>query len=165
MNDYKIAFRAACADLGAVSTLLGFESYPGIDQILKAITNLIVESRPAPEATPESAEKKEHRPGCEALGGYGHGIGPCDCGADAAPQPASEQQAASGLSDDALECLEDVVSHHESIMSSLAAMRNSAMNRGDSEASSRWVSEIEAVRRMKSQAERALLVAKGNGHA
>lgn len=24
----------------------------------------------------------EHKPGCEALGGYGHGVGPCHCGAD-----------------------------------------------------------------------------------
>ncbi|MEJ5149004.1 hypothetical protein [Comamonas sp. MYb396] len=24
-------------------------------------------------------DKKEHIPGCEALGGYGHGIGPCSC--------------------------------------------------------------------------------------
>ncbi|MDR5839371.1 hypothetical protein [Caballeronia sp. LZ034LL] len=31
------------------------------------------------EATPI-----EHRQGCSALGGYGHGVGPCDCGA--APQ-------------------------------------------------------------------------------
>jgi len=23
----------------------------------------------------------EHKPGCEALGGYGHGTGPCSCGA------------------------------------------------------------------------------------
>lgn len=24
----------------------------------------------------------DHKPGCEALGGYGHGVGPCTCGAD-----------------------------------------------------------------------------------
>lgn len=32
-----------------------------------------------------------HKPGCEALGGYGHGVGPCTCGADtpsAAPSDA-----------------------------------------------------------------------------
>lgn len=25
--------------------------------------------------------QREHKPGCEALGGYGHGVGPCTCGA------------------------------------------------------------------------------------
>lgn len=36
------AFREACADLGAVSALLGFEEYPGVDALLRAITELQV---------------------------------------------------------------------------------------------------------------------------
>jgi hypothetical protein len=36
------------------------------------------------------AEKQavEHRPGCDALGGYGHGVGACNCGADEAKKQA-----------------------------------------------------------------------------
>lgn len=29
----------------------------------------------------------DHKPGCEALGGYGQGAGPCGCGADAQTRP------------------------------------------------------------------------------
>ena len=40
-NDYRIAFKAACADLGAISALLGFEAYPGVDALLRSITELL----------------------------------------------------------------------------------------------------------------------------
>lgn len=40
MSNYKAAFEAASADLSAIMSLLGFTSYPGIDPILRAITNL-----------------------------------------------------------------------------------------------------------------------------
>jgi len=38
------------------------------------------------------ARPVQHKPGCDALGGYGHGIGPCQCGA-APPQPAPQGDA------------------------------------------------------------------------
>jgi hypothetical protein len=34
-----------------------------------------------------AGEAGEHRQGCEALGGYGHGVGPCTCGAVPSPAP------------------------------------------------------------------------------
>ena len=40
--DYEGAFRAASADMGAVITLLGFDSHPGIDSVLRRITELIL---------------------------------------------------------------------------------------------------------------------------
>lgn len=40
-----------------------------------------------------SPEALEHRPGCDALGGYGHGVGPCDCGATPPSAPQCEQEA------------------------------------------------------------------------
>ena len=42
MPNYKAAFEAASADLSAIMSLLGFTSYPGIDPMLRAITNLIL---------------------------------------------------------------------------------------------------------------------------
>ena len=47
---------------------------------------LAADLRAAPGASPQPAALTEHRQGCDALGGYGHGIGPCTCGAS--PQPA-----------------------------------------------------------------------------
>lgn len=41
-SQLRIAFRGACADLGAISALLGFEEYPGIDALLRAIADLQV---------------------------------------------------------------------------------------------------------------------------
>lgn len=32
-------------------------------------------------ASPQPAAQPEHRQGCDALGGYGQGVGPCSCGA------------------------------------------------------------------------------------
>lgn len=40
MPNYKAAFESASLDLSAIMTLLGFTSYPGIDPMLRAITNL-----------------------------------------------------------------------------------------------------------------------------
>lgn len=34
----------------------------------------------------------DHKPGCEALGGYGHGVGPCTCGADTTSAAPSERE-------------------------------------------------------------------------
>jgi len=48
MNDYRAAFKAACADLGAISALLGFEGYPCIDALLRSITDLIAAKQPEP---------------------------------------------------------------------------------------------------------------------
>jgi hypothetical protein len=38
--DYEAAFRRVCADMGAVNALLGFDDHPGIDRILREITEL-----------------------------------------------------------------------------------------------------------------------------
>ncbi|MGI0829548.1 hypothetical protein ACRCP5_19775 [Pseudomonas aeruginosa] len=43
MDDYKSAFNAAAADLGAIIALLGFTKYPGVDPVLRAITDLMLE--------------------------------------------------------------------------------------------------------------------------
>lgn len=40
MPDYKAAFEAASLDLSTIMSALGFVSYPGIDPMLRAITNL-----------------------------------------------------------------------------------------------------------------------------
>ena len=50
MGDYRAAFKAACADLGAISALLGFESYPGVDALLRSITDLITANPPTGDA-------------------------------------------------------------------------------------------------------------------
>ncbi|MDN7413452.1 hypothetical protein QZM42_33545 [Burkholderia vietnamiensis] len=50
-NDYRVAFKAACADLGAISALLGFEEYPGVDALLRSITELIAGQQPEPRVT------------------------------------------------------------------------------------------------------------------
>jgi hypothetical protein len=34
----------------------------------------------------------DHKPGCEALGGYGHGVGPCTCGADTPAPVLTDEQ-------------------------------------------------------------------------
>ena len=39
---YKAAFEAASADLSAIMSLLGFTSYPGVDPMLRAITDLVL---------------------------------------------------------------------------------------------------------------------------
>lgn len=41
-SQLRMAFRDACADLGAISALLGFEEYPGVDALLQEITELMV---------------------------------------------------------------------------------------------------------------------------
>lgn len=43
MNDYKSAFDAAAADISAIIALLGFTKYPGVDPVLRAIADLILE--------------------------------------------------------------------------------------------------------------------------
>ena len=40
----RAAFKKVCADMGAIMTLLGFEEHPGIDAILRAITELMVKA-------------------------------------------------------------------------------------------------------------------------
>ncbi len=42
MPNYKAAFEATSLDLAAIMTLLGFTSYPGIDPMLRAVTNLVL---------------------------------------------------------------------------------------------------------------------------
>ena len=42
MSDYKSAFNAMAADIGAIIALLGFDKYPGVDPVLRAITDLVL---------------------------------------------------------------------------------------------------------------------------
>ncbi|KWR82507.1 hypothetical protein [Pseudomonas sp. PI1] len=42
MPNYKAAFESASLDLSAIMSLLGFTSYPGIDPMLRAITDLVL---------------------------------------------------------------------------------------------------------------------------
>lgn len=56
MPNYKAAFEAASADLSAIMSLLGFTSYPGIDPMLRAITNLILAKAEAQSLREEVAE-------------------------------------------------------------------------------------------------------------
>lgn len=81
----------------------------------------------------------------------------------AAPQPASEQQAVCGLSDDARECLMDVVSHHANIVAGFSLQQKFAEDSNDGDNALYWKREIEVAHRMKAQAER-VLAAKGDGH-
>jgi len=86
----------------------------------------------------------------------------CRCKYNTYAQPASEQQATRELSDDARECLMDIVSHHDSIVSSFAAQRREAQAVRDTNSAAYWDHEIAVARRMKAQAER-VLAAKGDG--
>lgn len=67
MNDYKSAFNAAAADLSAIIALLGFTKYPGVDPVLRAITDLILEKaenqvlREERDAANKRADTLEHR--------------------------------------------------------------------------------------------------------
>lgn len=40
--DYKGSFEAMAVDLGAIIALLGFDSYPGVDPVLRKITDLLI---------------------------------------------------------------------------------------------------------------------------
>ena len=52
----------------------------------------------------------DHKPGCDALGGYGHGVGPCTCGALTAPVATEQAQAvAAGWKAAPLEPTEEMV--------------------------------------------------------
>ncbi len=67
MNDYKSAFNAAAADLSAIIALLGLTKYPGVDPVLRAITDLILEKaenqvlREERDAANKRADTLEHR--------------------------------------------------------------------------------------------------------
>ncbi|HHG4348737.1 TPA: hypothetical protein ACPWE1_004989 [Pseudomonas aeruginosa] len=67
MNDYKSAFNAAAADISAIIALLGFTKYPGVDPVLRAIADLILEKaenqvlREERDAANKRADTLEHR--------------------------------------------------------------------------------------------------------
>lgn len=42
MNDYQAAFDSMAADISAITALLGFTTYPGIDLVLRSITDLVL---------------------------------------------------------------------------------------------------------------------------
>lgn len=56
-NDYRVAFKAACADLGAISALLGFEEFPGVDALLRSITELIAGRKSEQSANEKSGTR------------------------------------------------------------------------------------------------------------
>lgn len=43
MSNYKAAFDAMASDISAIIALLGFNQYPGVDPVLRAITDLILD--------------------------------------------------------------------------------------------------------------------------
>lgn len=57
MPDYKAAFEAASLDLSTIMSALGFTSYPGIDPMLRAITDLILAKAEAQALREEVARK------------------------------------------------------------------------------------------------------------
>ncbi|MGV8637814.1 hypothetical protein ACV35N_38015, partial [Pseudomonas aeruginosa] len=67
MNDYKSAFNAAAADLSRIIALLRFTRYPGVDSVLRAIADLILEKaesqvlREERDAANKRADTLEHR--------------------------------------------------------------------------------------------------------
>lgn len=58
MPNYKAAFEDASLDLSAIMTLLGFTSYPGIDPMLRAISDLILAKAEAKALRKEVAALK-----------------------------------------------------------------------------------------------------------
>ena len=42
MSDYRSAFNAMAKDIGAIIALLGFDKYPGVGPVLRAITDLVL---------------------------------------------------------------------------------------------------------------------------
>lgn len=72
---------------------------------------------------------------------------------------AEQPSARVALSDAALECLRDVVSHHSNIVAGFAAQRFEAQNANDNNTVAYWNHEIAVACRMKKQAERAILAA------
>ncbi|MDF3842791.1 hypothetical protein P3W55_13825 [Pseudomonas citronellolis] len=61
MSNYKAAFEAASLDLSAIMTLLGFTSYPGIDPMLRAITDLILAKADAQKLRDEVAALRKDK--------------------------------------------------------------------------------------------------------
>lgn len=59
MPDYKAAFEAASLDLSTIMSALGFVSYPGIDPMLRAITNLTLAKAEAQALREEVATLRE----------------------------------------------------------------------------------------------------------
>ena len=72
---------------------------------------------------------------------------------------AMQPSARVALSDEALECLRDVVSHHDNIAAGFAAQRKAALDAGDTDSVAYWNHELDVAHRMKEQAERAILAA------
>lgn len=61
MPNYKAAFESASLDLSAIMSLLGFTSYPGIDPMLRAITDLVLAKAESQALREEVARSEQHR--------------------------------------------------------------------------------------------------------
>lgn len=59
MTDYKSAFRALSADMGAIMEMLDIREYTGVDEILKAITELKLAERSRQEGAAPQGEQPE----------------------------------------------------------------------------------------------------------
>ncbi|MCA3233809.1 MAG: hypothetical protein INH06_16090, partial [Cupriavidus sp.] len=72
---------------------------------------------------------------------------------------ASNAATGQGLTDDARECLQDVISHHAALKGTCRASELERIDSGDKDSADYWKHEQGALDRMKTQAERALLAA------
>jgi hypothetical protein len=84
----------------------------------------------------------DHKPGCEALGGYGHGVGPCTCGADT-PAPVLTDEQIDAIADahrwdtrEGRRAMLRAVEHEA--RSSYVAMMQQALDAIDAEMSADW---------------------------
>lgn len=69
MTNYKAAFESASLDLAAIMTLLGFTSYPGIDPMLRAVTNLVLAKTEAQALREEVAALRADKARLDAIEG------------------------------------------------------------------------------------------------
>lgn len=67
-------------------------------------------------SAPQQPAQVEHRPGCDALGGYGHGFGPCSCGAQqvqSLPKWIDDAKGKDSLTDDLIAYIEGTHFSHK----------------------------------------------------
>jgi hypothetical protein len=94
-------FRKTCRMAGARAALASHPMPPQPERVIVQhgpIRNwdgetetVIYPDRPPMNAAEGAAEPK-HKPGCDALGGYGHGVGLCSCGAQGVDHPSAPKE-------------------------------------------------------------------------